>query len=91
MPAQSERHSRDERWLVLLQYRVTIARADVRIGRAMAPSPLRAQEQTERCRRLRDALQDYADATSQAGFPLPYRYRDELRLYRAMFPATARS
>jgi hypothetical protein len=33
---------------------------------------------------LADALEAYADEASKGGVPLPYRYRDELRLYRSM-------
>ena len=33
---------------------------------------------------LVEAMQAYADAASASGIPLPYRYRDELRLYRTM-------
>ena len=35
-------------------------------------------------------MQSYADAAASAGIPLPYRYRDELRLYRAMAADTLR-
>jgi hypothetical protein len=90
VPAPPERRPRDERLLELLRYRVAIARADVHLGRAMPPGPLRVTEQDHRCERLRDALQAYSDASSAAGVPLPYRYRDELRLYSAMYPLTPR-
>ena len=89
--SQPERRMRDDRLLAMLQHRVSLARADVQLGRAMGPSPHRADEQRCRSQRLTDALQAYADAAAAAGVPLPYRYRDELRLYRSMYRGTARS
>jgi len=91
MPEQPERQPRDDRQLVLLQRHITVARADVQLGRSLPPGSQRALEQGRRCERLTQALQAYADAASDAGVPLPYRYRDELRLYRSMYPGTARS
>ena len=91
MTAQPERHPSDQRILVLLHNRVTLARTEVQLGRTLPPSPHRMQDQNRRCHRLMDALQDYADATFDAGVPLPYRYRDELRLYRSMYAGVARS
>ena len=29
-------------------------------------------------------MEAYAEAATDAGIPLPYRYRDEMRLYRSM-------
>ena len=36
------------------------------------------------------ALEDFADAATAAGVPLPYRYRDEIRMYRAIYPQLPR-
>jgi hypothetical protein len=85
MPAP-ERQARDDRLLVALQQRVNEARADVQQGRSLPPAPQRAVEQQRRYEQLAGALEAYADAASNAGVPLPYRYRDEMRLYRAMYP-----
>ena len=41
-------------------------------------------------RRLLDALEEYADALSSHGLPMPYRMCSELAIYRAMFNATRR-
>jgi hypothetical protein len=36
------------------------------------------------CGDLAAAMEAYADAATDAGIPLPYRYRDEMRLYRSL-------
>lgn len=88
MPAP-ERPPRDPRLLVVLQERVARARADVMRGRSSAASHHRAVEQQRLCRLLAGALEAYAAAASDCGVPLPYRYRDEMRLYRSMYPSLA--
>lgn len=85
MPAP-QRQPRDDGLLAVLQRQVTTARAHVQAGRAMAPNPQRAVEQQRRCERLAGALEAYAAAAVRAGVPLPYQYRDELRLYRSVYP-----
>jgi hypothetical protein len=85
-----ERPERDERLLVVLQLKVTSARADVQKGRSSPPSPYAASDQQRRCERLLGALEEYADAASTAGVPLPYRYRDEMRLYKSVYPGIGR-
>lgn len=41
-------------------------------------------ERRVRCAALAEAIEAYAEAATHAGIPLPYRYRDEMRLYRSM-------
>lgn len=90
MPEPEQAPRDDRRLLVLLQQRVSRAREDVQRGRALPPSPHRATEQQHRCERLAGALEAYAAAASSAGVPLPYQYRDEMRLYRSVYPGIAR-
>jgi hypothetical protein len=75
---------RDEAQLTVLLSEVNLARARVRAGRAAPQTTSARYELQLRCALLADAMQAYADAASGAGVPVPYRYRDELRLYRAM-------
>jgi len=86
----SDRPVRNDRLLVALQQEVDKARADVQKGRAQSPGPYGATDQQRRCEHLLGALEAYADAASSAGVPLPYRYRDEMRLYRAVYPGLTR-
>lgn len=90
MPAPERQPGDDRRLLVFLQQQVNIAREDVRRGRSLPPTPHRASEQQHRCERLAGALEAYAAAASSAGVPLPYQYRDEMRLYRAVYPGISR-
>ena len=47
----------------------------------------RDKAEHERCRAdLVEALQEYAALAAATGTPLPYRLRDELRLYGALSP-----
>jgi hypothetical protein len=75
---------RDEAHLAMLLSQVNRARAELRATRH---APLTSTSQVEHqqcCASLADAMERYADAAANAGIPLPYRYRDELRLYRRM-------
>jgi hypothetical protein len=75
---------RDEAHLASLLTEVNLARARFR---ASKQSPLTSKSRGEHqqcCASLAKAMQDYADAAADAGIPLPYRYRDELRLYQQM-------
>ena len=73
---------RDEALLARLLSDVSLARARVRDGRKQRGSS--RVEQQQRCARLADAMEAYAQAAHDAGIPVPYRYRDELRLYRQL-------
>jgi hypothetical protein len=76
---------RDEARLAGLLSRVNRARADVRADRNVArTTPASRTGHRVRCAALADAMEAYADAAAGAGVPLPYRYRDEMRLYRSM-------
>jgi hypothetical protein len=79
-----ERRERDEAQLVALLHEVNRCRAQVRAGRRAPLTSVSIGEQSQRCARLADAMEAYADAAAGSGVPLPYRYRDEMRLYRAM-------
>jgi len=86
----SELPTRNERVFATLRSEITRARASVREGRESPPSYLTRQEQERLCGQLVDALEAYADAAAVARVPLPYRFRDEIRLYRALYPGIPR-
>jgi hypothetical protein len=88
--AVAERSPRDEKLLVDLMAEINQARDEVRDGRSRLSGPMTGQEQTRRMQQLVSALEDFADAASAAGVPLPYRYRDEIRMYRAIYPQLPR-
>jgi hypothetical protein len=46
--------------------------------------PAGREEHRVRCAALAEAMEAYAEAATDAGIPLPYRYRDEMRLYRSV-------
>jgi hypothetical protein len=60
------------------------ARSAFRAGRALPVNSTTRLEQAQRTAQLAKAMEAYADAAASVGVPLPYRYRDELRLYQAM-------
>jgi hypothetical protein len=82
--ARPERAVRDERLLLALLFNVQQARARVRQGREVPGSPVSRHDQALLRADLLGALEEYADAASTAGVPLPYRYRDEMTLYRSL-------
>jgi hypothetical protein len=84
-----QRHDRDESRLGALLYEVNRCRAQVRSGRQTALTT--RDDQSQRCARLADAMEAYAAAAAESGVPLPYRYRDEMRLYRAMAQSSNRT
>jgi hypothetical protein len=84
-----QRHERDERVLTALLREVKRCRANVQAGRQAPSTSVNRDEQSQRCARLADAMEAYADAAAESGVPLPYRYRDEMRLYRAMAQGTS--
>ncbi len=67
-----------------LLVQVNRARSAFRAGRALPVNSATRLEQAQRTAQLAKAMEAYADAAASAGVPLPYRYRDELRLYQAM-------
>jgi len=76
---------REEAHLAGLLSHVNRARTDVRADRNVArTTPVSRDEHRVRCAALATAMQAYADAATDAGVPLPYRYRDEMRLYRSL-------
>jgi hypothetical protein len=71
-------------------FEVNHARAGVLEGRNLGRGPLAREDQKRRCEQLLGALEAYAEAAAAAGVPLPYRYRDEIRLYRTIYPGIPR-
>jgi hypothetical protein len=70
--------------LSVLLRAVRTARSDVEDARHARPTPgsnLAAAEQ----RLLLSALERYVAALTSHGNPVPYRLRDEMAMYRAMF------
>jgi hypothetical protein len=76
--------ARDEKLLTALLSEVQHARSEFRAGRGQPASSTNRLDQARRTARLAEAMESYADAAATAGIPLPYRYRDELRLYQSM-------
>ena len=63
---------------------VCVARSDVEHARQAKASPGSSRAATEQ-RELLTALERYAAALSVHGSPMPYRMRNEMAMYRAMF------
>jgi hypothetical protein len=82
--ARSGGARRDEARLSSLLSQVSLARAEFRAGRGDHSRQGGHVEQARRTARLAEAMEAYADEAATAGVPLPYRYRDEMRLYRSM-------
>jgi hypothetical protein len=86
-----QRRARDDAQLVALLGEVRRCREAVQQGRRLS-APATHQTggaQAGLCAALATAMEAYADAAAASGVPLPYRYRDEMRLYRAMAHGTA--
>ena len=81
MPAPRQRN---DRLLAHLLSNVNLARAAVRAGGSGRGSSTSGNDRRQRRTALLEALEAYAAAASDSGVPLPYRYRDEMRLYRSM-------
>jgi hypothetical protein len=77
---------RSEQPLVALMLNVNQARAHVAVGRAREAGSSMRDDQQHRNGLLLTALEAYAEAACSAGAPLPYRYRDEMRLLRSLYP-----
>jgi hypothetical protein len=84
MTSRPQRRERDEALLIDLLVQVQRARSAFRAGRALPVNSTTRLDQAERTAQLAQAMEAYADAAASVGVPLPYRYRDELRLYQAM-------
>jgi hypothetical protein len=89
MPAP-ELPARNELKFASLLSEISRARASVREGRGSPPSYLTRHEQKRLCEQLVEALETYANAAAIARVPLPYQFRDEIRLYRALYPGIPR-
>ena len=81
---------RDDELLTALLHDVNLARTQVRSGRSLSAGSYASQDQERRCEVLVEALEAYAKAVAAAGVPLPYRYRNEMALYRSVYPRAAR-
>lgn len=75
---------RDESLLCELLSDVSRARSDFHGARNRPDRHEAKAAQTVRALRLAAAMEAYAEAATSAGIPLPYRYRDQLRLYKAL-------
>jgi hypothetical protein len=84
MTTRPQRRERDEGLLIDLLLQVKHARSAFRAGRALPVNSTTRLDQAQRTAELAQAMEAYADAAASVGVPLPYRYRDELRLYQAM-------
>lgn len=78
------RAHRDDARLVLMMVAVRRARAGFLEIRDKPATPALRRELADRVRALVEAMESYADTAAASGVPLPYRYRDDLYLYRAM-------
>ena len=83
-PDHRQLRQRNDRLLVHLLSNVNLARAGVRAGRGGRGNSTSGNDRRQRSTELLEALEAYATAAADSGVPLPYRYRDELRLYRSM-------
>jgi hypothetical protein len=83
-PERPQRAMRSEELLFALLSNVRRARSAFRAGRTRTVSSTTRPVQAQFALELVVAMEAYADAASRAGVPLPYRYRDELRLFKAV-------
>lgn len=77
-------HRRNEALLAELLSEVNRLRTGVRSRRSLALTTVGRHELAQSYDALANALEAYANEASESGVPLPYRFRDELRLYRSM-------
>lgn len=70
--------------LPALRESVRAARRRVALARGARATPTTTPTAAEQ-RNLWQALERYAEALGQLGAPLPYRMRNELSMYRALF------
>jgi hypothetical protein len=78
------RPSRNNAELARLLGEVRRAEAAFRESRDRIDHPGTRRDRARDAERLAEAMQAYADAASESGIPLPYRYRDNLKLFRAL-------
>jgi hypothetical protein len=83
-PNDRQLRQRNERLLVHLLSNVNLARAGVRADRSGRGNSTSGNDRLQRRAQLLEALEAYAAAAASSGVPLPYRYRDEMRLYRSI-------
>lgn len=81
--------ARGEQPLVALMMEVNQARTYVVLGRARQTDSFQREDQHYRNRLLFSALEAYAEAASALGAPLPYQYRDQMRLLQLIYPGVA--
>jgi hypothetical protein len=75
---------RNDARLTELLSEVNRSRIRVRVQRGRSTTSTNRNELAQCYEALADALEAYAAEASESGVPLPYRYRDEMRLYRSM-------
>jgi hypothetical protein len=75
---------RDDVRLTQLLAEVNRSRIRVRAQRELSMTSTNRNELARCYDALADALEAYADEAAESGVPLPYRFRDELVLYRSM-------
>jgi hypothetical protein len=75
---------RDNARLGELLAEVNRSRHRVRAQRGMPMTSTGRNELAQCYGALADAMEAYADEASGSGVPLPYRFRDEMRLCRSM-------
>lgn len=76
--------------LAALKIEVERARTHVAAGRARGTTRVTREDQRHRYAELLDALDAYALGARKLGAPMPYRYRDDMRLLHAVYPQMAR-
>ena len=75
---------RDEARLAELLAEVNRSRIRIRVQQGLRLDSSSRNELARCYDALADALEAYADEASGSGVPLPYRFRDEMRLCRSM-------
>ena len=75
---------RDEALLGRLLSEVNRLRVRIRGQRGLPITSTTRAELARSYEELANALEAYADEATESGVPLPYRFRDELHVYRSM-------
>ena len=78
------RAHRDDARLAMLMTEVRRARAAFAELRDQPATPHSQHDLADLVVELVAAMESYADAAAASGVPLPYRYRDDFQLYRAL-------
>ena len=82
--AEGPPRRRDEARLSALHHEIGRRRAALLEQRALPDSSVQRARVAHGASALARAMERYADQASGAGIPLPYRYRDQVRLYDAL-------